>query len=368
MTKPHTTPTLDRPRAKRAIVSEQSRPRPQLVVGLVLALLLSTTVSHGWADEPSERFEYQQVHMGVDFTLIFYAPDQAAANQASKAAFQRIADLNAKLSDYDPESELSKLSQSSGSGTEVTVSDDLWRVLVSGEQLSARTEGAFDVTVGPLVRLWRRARRQHELPSQQRIAEALDGVGHQHIRFQPEEQAVMLARPGMRLDLGAIAKGYATDEALLVLREAGCPRAMIDGSGDLALGDPPPNTKGWKIAIAGRSESSRQPTVSLTLANCGVATSGDVYQFVQIDGRRYSHIVDPQTGLGLTTPSTVTVVAPTGIMADSLASAVSVLGPEAGLQLIEATDDCETLIIVQEGDALQRYESRGMTELLQPQR
>lgn len=365
MTKPYALPKLRWPRAKRAVAGEQSRPRPWGLVGVVLVLLVSGMVSQGVAGETLERFQFQQVHMGVDFTLIFYADGQPAANQASEAAFQRIADLNAKLSDYDPESELSKLSKSSGSDAAVAVSDDLWRVLWAAEELSQRTEGAFDVTVGPIVRLWRRARRQHELPSTDRIADAQKAVGHQNIEFLPEQQAILLARPAMRVDLGAIAKGYATDEALRVLRESGCPRAMVDGSGDLALGDPPPNAKGWKIAIAARSEPSGQPGLTLMLSNCGVATSGDVYQFVEIDGRRYSHIVDPATGLGLTTPSTVTVVAPDGMTADSLASAVSVLGPESGVQLIEDSSGCEALIVVEQNEVLKQFKSSGMDELLQ---
>ncbi len=351
--------------ARPMVESKHSLTRRCHLVGLFLSVLFSAGYSRGVAAEPPERFRFQQVHMGVDFTLIFYAADQDTANLAATAAFKRIAELNATLSDYDPDSELSKLSRTSGTGRQIPVSDDLWRVLVAAEHLSVRTDGAFDVTVGPLARLWRRARRQHELPSKKRIAEALTAVGHQHITFDPACQTVALVREKMRLDLGAIAKGYAADEALLVLRACGCPLAMVDGSGDLAIGDPPPEAQGWKIAIAARDESSGQPKRALSLSNCGVATSGDVYQFVEIDGQRYSHIVDPKTGRGLTTPSTVTVVAPDGMTADSLASAVSVLGPEKGLQLIKETDHAEAIIFVKRDDELQRYQSPGIANLLQ---
>lgn len=302
--------------------------------------------------------------MGVDFTLTFYAPDKRTANQAANAAFARIAELNAKLSDYDPQSELSRLSRTSGSGQAIPLSDELWRVLVRAESLSAQTAGTFDVTVGPLVRLWRRARRQHELPSKERIAQALAAVGHEHIAFDPKAQAVVLARDSMRLDLGAIAKGFATDEALRVLQDAGCPKAMVDGSGDLSLGDPPPGACGWKIAIAERDSQPQQTRFMLVLSNCGVATSGDVYQYVEIDGVRYSHIVDPKTGLGLTTPSSVTVVAADGMTADSLASAVSVLGPKRGIELIEETSGAETIVIVLQDGELNHHYSSGMTALL----
>ncbi len=356
--------TAARQRARLKVVGENNRMRRCFLVGLILSVLFGAGDAHSQATEPLERFRFQQVHMGVDFTLIFYAADQQAANLAAEAAFQRIADLDSTLSDYNPDSELSKLSRTAGSGREIPLSDDLWRVLVAAEQLSVRTEGAFDVTVGPLVRLWRRARRQHELPSKQRINDALAALGHQHIRFYPDRQAVVLSRSKMRLDLGAIAKGFATDEALLALRASGCPRAMVDGSGDLSIGDPPPGAEGWKIAIASRDEESDQPKPRLSLSNCGVATSGDVYQFVEIDGQRYSHIVDTRTGLGLTTPSTVTVVAADGMMADSLASAVSVLGPESGLQLIEQTDKAEAIIVVKQDGRIQRHQSSGMASLI----
>ncbi len=302
--------------------------------------------------------------MGVDFTLTFYAPGQRAANQAANAAFARIEELNAKLSDYDPQSELSRLSRTSGSGQAIPLSDELWRVLVRAESLSAQTAGTFDVTVGPLVRLWRRARRQNELPSEERIAQALAAVGHEHIGFDPKAQSVVLARDSMRLDLGAIAKGFASDEALRVLQDAGCPKAMVDGSGDLSLGDPPPGACGWKIAIAERDAQQQQTRLMLMLSNCGVATSGDVYQYVEIDGVRYSHIVDPKTGLGLTTPSSVTVVAADGMTADSLASAVSVLGPKSGIELIEETSGAEAIVIVLQDAELNRHYSSGISGLL----
>ena len=345
-------------------MSEKSRTRWYFLVGLISNVLLGMGGFSGHAAEPAERFQFQQVHMGVDFTLVFYAEDQLAANRAADAAFKRIAELNAKLSDYDNQSELSKLSRTSGSGREVPVSDDLWRVLVAAEKLSTRTEGAFDVTVGPLARLWRRARRQHELPSTKRIANALRSVGHQYIAFNPATKSIALARENMRLDLGAIAKGFAADEALGVLREWDCPHAMVDGSGDLAIGDPPPGADGWKIAIATRDEAADHPNPTLSLSNCGVATSGDVYQFIEIDGHRYSHIVDPKTGLGLTTPCTVTIVAADGMEADSLASAVSVLGPVRGLRLIEEIDHAEAIIVIQQDGVMRHYKSSGLASLL----
>ncbi|MBD3676579.1 MAG: FAD:protein FMN transferase [Planctomycetaceae bacterium] len=282
--------------------------------------------------------------MGVPFRLVVYATDQRAANKALDAAFKRISDLNDIYSDYDPNSELSRLSRSSGTGEKVSISHELFDILRISERISRQSQGAFDVTVGPYVRLWRRARRQKQLPDTERMAEAKAAVGYQYIRMDAKQQSVELLRENMRLDLGGIAKGYAADEAMRVLREHGIESALIDASGDLLLSDPPPGESSWTIGIAALKSPEGEPTEYLKVANLAVATSGDAYRYVEIDGTRYSHIVDPQTGKGLTTQSSVTVVAPTATLADAWASAVSVLGPGRGLRVLAARDKISALI------------------------
>ena len=299
------------------------------------------------------RFSRSPRQKGVEFRISVYAPSEAVANSGLNAAFARIAALNSVLSDYDSTSELRRLCAAAVPGKPVAVSTDLWRVLSAAQQLALATDGRFDVTVGPLVRLWRRARRQQELPAPARLAAARKLVGHDLVRLHSTGRRVELLQPGMRLDLGGIAKGDAADQALHALAEHGLTRALVDGSGDIAAGDPPPGQPGWRIAIAALKppapaagtgtapEPAQNDTAGLIiLRNAAVATSGDAYQHVEIDGVRYSHIVDPHTGLGLTTPASVTVLASDGMRADALASAVSVLGPKDGLALIDAR--CET--------------------------
>lgn len=273
--------------------------------------------------------------MGVSFRLVLYAPDEASANKAAQAALERVGYLNTLMSDYDSESELMRLCRNSSSGSPVRVSSELFFVLQRSLEMSRLSLGAFDITVGPAVRLWRRARRRHELPSTERLDAARQLVGYQMVRLDAQRQTVELAHPGMRLDLGGIAKGYAADEALKVLKSHGIGRAMIDASGDIVLGDPPPGEHGWRIGIAPLESPEAEPSRFLVLNNASVATSGDAFQHVEIDGVRYSHIIDPKTGLGLTRPASVTVIAADGITSDSLASAVNVLGPEKGLALVE---------------------------------
>ena len=299
-------------------------------------------VSQAVAEE--QRFESSQEQMGVLFNIVLYAEDKVTATKATDAAFARVKQLNDILSDFDPDSELSQLSLASPTKAPVVVGDDLWCVLSRAEEVSRRSDGAFDVTVGPLTRLWRRARRQKKLPTDERLAEARAAVGHQHVQLCKEEHSVGLAKPDMRLDLGGIAKGYAADEALKTLRSFGVMRALVDASGDIALGDPPPKMTGWKIAVA-PLEADAPPSRFLLLHNCAIATSGDAWQYVEVDGRRFSHIVDPHTGIGLTKRSSVTVVAPNCMTADAFASAVSVLGVEKGLALTESEAGVAALIV-----------------------
>lgn len=304
--------------------------------GLAILMVGVSALSAAGQDAQLERFEFQQIRMGVPFRLALYAPDEVSANRAARAAFRRVRHLNSVLSDYDPDSELSRLCRLSGPGRPVKVSDELLLVLSRSLALSRRTDGAFDVTVGPVVKLWRKARRNKTLPPADQLAAALDRVGYRQVRLDLEAGKVALMQEGMQLDLGGIAKGYAADEALRVLAEHGVTRALVDAGGDIVVGDPPPGKRGWTIGIASLDAPDGQPSRYLLLKNAAVATSGDAFQYIQIGGKRYSHLVDPQTGLGLTQRSSVTVIASDGITADSLASAVSVLGPHRGLELIDS--------------------------------
>jgi thiamine biosynthesis lipoprotein len=200
------------------------------------------------------------------------------------------------------------------------------------------------------------------MPKADRREAALSAVGYQHIRLDPEHQTVTLQRPAMRLDLGAVAKGYATDRALQQLRDLGIRHALVNAGGDMSLGRAPPGSRGWRIGVA-PLEAGEEPSRILLLERCGVATSGDAWQYVEINGRRYSHILDPRTGLGLTTRSSVTVVAADGMMADSLASAVSVLGRDKGLALIESTPGASALVVQVIDGQVQTHPSARFSQL-----
>jgi thiamine biosynthesis lipoprotein len=282
-----------------------------------LALLLSAATL--------QPYEAVEPHMGTLFSIKLYAENEQQAKEASHAAFARIAQLDATLSDYRADSELSRVTQTTNS---VRISDDLFAVLRKGQRLSEETDGAFDVTVGPLTHLWRQCRRARSLPNPGVLKDALSRSGFRKMHLDPAAHTVGFDTAGMQLDVGGIAKGYAADEALAVLSKLGIKSALVAASGDLAFSDAPPGEKGWKIGIDALSRA-------LLLSNAAISTSGSTEQNFEVNGVRYSHILDPKTGLGLTTNTTTTVIAPHGIDADGLATAINVLGLENGLAFIE---------------------------------
>jgi FAD:protein FMN transferase len=295
-------------------------------------MLLALVVWLAAADD-LKRFTFREPHMGTTFGIQVYAADEAAARKAAKEAFARVAELNAIMSDYDPASELMRLCGKAG-GAPVKVSGPLFEVLQRAQRVSAETDGAFDVTVGPVVRLWRVARKSATLPDKERLAAARALVGWKLVTLDPKGRTVKLAKEGMRLDLGGIAKGFAADEMLRVLAKHGLTRALVSAGGDLRAGESPPGKDGWTVSILPVDEKKEGPRY-FTLANGAVSTSGDAEQFVEIAGVRYSHIVDPRTGVGLLGRMSATVVAPDGITADSLTKAVAVMGAEKGFAVLK---------------------------------
>lgn len=292
----------------------------------LLGIALLTTATAAAADPGALRlFNFEEPHMGTRITIRLYAENEETATAAAKAAFEKVAALEAVFSDYDATSEVLRL-VAAPHGEPVKVSADLFDATRLAHSLCEQTGGAFDITMGPQVRNWRLARRTGKLPDEAGRAAATTASGFRHLKLDPEARTLTLSVPGMRLDYGGIAKGLAADAALAVLREHGFPRAIVAASGDIALGDPPPDQpEGWKVDIEHRKG---QPQ-SLRLKNRGISTSGDTEQFIEIDGHRYSHIVDPRTGLGLENRLTATVIAPTATLSDALATAACVLGEEA---------------------------------------
>jgi thiamine biosynthesis lipoprotein len=301
----------------------------------VALLVAGSFLSAGSAAGGVERLEFRQVLMGVPVRILVYARDKEPANAAVHAAFDRIRQLNLIFSDYDEDSEISRLTRDYTPGQAVPLSAELASVLAASLEVSRQSQGAFDVTVGPLVGLWRASRRTKRLPTADELTAAKKRVGYEAVHLDLKRRLLTLDKPGMRLDFGGIVKGFAADEARSVLRSHGFTQTLVALSGDISVGDPPPGEPGWKIGVAGKEPAGEEAKDFIWLRNRAVSTAGDAFQFVEIAGQRYSHLVDPKTGLGITRRVSVTVIAPTGLLSDGLDSAAAILGPEKGLKLLE---------------------------------
>ncbi|MGL6225388.1 MAG: FAD:protein FMN transferase [Thermoguttaceae bacterium] len=339
----------------------------------LLILFIGPTMLYGL-----ERFVFEQMQMGVPVKIILYTDSAEKAESVAQKAFNRFEQLNAIMSDYDNESEIVRLARNNDqrfvlfppslTDTEPAtdkeqcvnreegqaqpdedgwfpISNDLFFVLEQARHFGQISKGAFDVTISPLVQIWRRAKRQRKWPRSEEIETARNSLGLPLWELRESDHSIRFAQKGMRLDLGGIAKGYAIDQAFELIQQEGINVVLVDAGGDMRLGDPPMN--GWTVTI-GPLEHDGTPRWSMNLDNRAIASSGDTFQYFELDGKRYSHIIDPRTGFPLVNQALVTVFATTAIEADALASAISVLGPEQGLQLVESLPGISAHIVVQE--------------------
>jgi thiamine biosynthesis lipoprotein len=260
--------------------------------------------------------------MGLPVRLALYATGEPDAMNAARLAFERIAALDRLMSDYRPDSELRRLE--SQAARPVAVSRELFAVVQRAVEISRASGGAFDPTVAPLVALWREARRTGRMPRQEDLDRARALAGSDRIALDAIRLSIRLEQPGMRLDLGGIAKGYILQEALATLRSSGVTRALVESGGDIVVGDAPPGRKGWTIDVS--CGDARFRARASSLANSALSTSGPTNQFIEIDGVRYSHVIDPRTGLGITNPTVAHVIARDAATADALATALTVVG------------------------------------------
>lgn len=337
------------------------------ILQLAIGLLFGTG---SLSAQQLQRFEFSEPHLGTNVQITLYAPTEVVANEAADAGYFRIRELNQVFSDYDGMSETAKLCRSAGTGTQFVVSPDLFDLLTKSLLLSQQTDGAFDVTISPVIKLWRTARRQRVLPDPAQLENAKKLVGWRKIVLRKENQSVELTQTGMLLDFGGIAKGYIAQQACDAVRKSGCPRCLVAVAGDIATGDPPLDANGrelsgWRVGVAPLDKPDGEPSRILSLKNMSVSTSGDAFQFVEINGVRYSHIVDPKTGLGLTHRSSVTTISSNGAIADGLATALTILKTEDGMKLLHQYQGAAALVVVATPDGVNATESPTFRGFLQ---
>lgn len=317
----------------------------------VLAAALPAQAPSARGREPAwQRYEFVSPHMGTLWRLVVHSRSREDARQARLAAWETVAAVDEALSDYREESELSRLNRSG----RLEEPGPLLRAALSASLgVAELTGGAFDPTVGPLVALWRESRRSGRLPEASAVEEARGAVGWRRVRVDGGRVELP---PGGRLDFGGIAKGQAQDLVLEKLRAMGVTRALIDAGGGVAVGDSPPEDPHWVAAVG--SLSGDEVVEQVGLRSAALATSGDLHQFVEIGGRRYSHIVDSRTGLGLTRRVQASVVAPEAITADALATAFTVMEEGAVRDFVENRPPLAArLAVLEEGGRVRVWRS-----------
>ena len=329
------------------------KPLPAAFLTIILAAL-PALLPHRAAAQELERYEYLEHKMAVPVRLILCAPSKEQADRAAEEVYRRFDALNEVMSDWSPESEIIRACRAAQFGEKVPISDDLFRVLALARRYTAITGGAFDASVSPVVKLWRRSRLMGTLPPEPNLTRAKALVGQKNWSLEDAgEKTLSLAEPQVRLDLGGIGKGFAIDEAFELLRAHGLTAVLVDAGGDMRLGAPPPGKQGWTVTLASLQKDA--PLETRVLHDIAIASSGDTFQFVEIDGVRYSHIIDPRRGEPLTERRVVSVLAPTAAEADALASAFTVLGPEGTEALAKEEQSAkdlpgvEAVIVTEEG-------------------
>lgn len=312
-----------------------------------------------------QKFVFEKPAMGSPFTISIFANDSAKAAQTAASAFHCADSLNAIFSDYIDSSELNRLNATSGQNSYVPVSEALFDILKYSLAAARLSGGSYDISMGPVVKLWRNARKEKALPNRDSLKMALRKVGYQYIHLNEVQKSVWLEKKGMLLDLGGLGKGYVAQAALNVIQLKGFKSAMVNAGGKIAIGEAPPGRNGWRIGITVPEEKEELMPHLLLLKSTSVATSGDIYQHLDVNGKRYSHIIDPKTGLGITWQRNVTVIAKDGTISDWLATACSVLSEKKSFQLIKKFPGAALLISEMKDDKLIQKSSSNFKDYLE---
>jgi thiamine biosynthesis lipoprotein len=270
--------------------------------------------------------------MGSAFNLIIVSADSNKANHLARKSYELVDSLNHIFSNYDSSSELSKINASAGL-LPYKMSRAMLDLVQKSQYAYIQSKGAYDISIGPLSSLWRKARKAKLFPEASTVLATKKLVGLNQVKINKRLGTIFLPNANMQLDFGGIAKGYIAQWVINFLKANGIQQALVDAGGDIVMSGPPLNQKGWLIGVNLPETTDQLLNKKLQLSNCSVATSGDVYQFIEYKGVKYSHIINPLTGYGVTNLRNVTIVAKTGATADWLATACSILPIKEAKQL-----------------------------------
>jgi thiamine biosynthesis lipoprotein len=285
--------------------------------------------------------------MGSKFEVTAVHADEARARAAVDAAYAEIERIEAIISEWRESSTVSEINRKAGVEP-VVVPRELFNLIRRANKVSTLTGGAFDITFQTVGRYWNFKSRTSPIPEMATIRAALADTGYRHIILDEEKLSVFLDRPATRIGFGAIGKGYAANRAVFILKEHGVTGGVVNAGGDLVIFGHQEDGKPWRIGIANPLDRDKV-FAWLDVTEQAVVTSGDYENFIEVNGKRLSHILDPRTGLPVEELRSVTIVCPDGELADALATGVSVLGREKGLELVNRLKGVEAMVVDQHG-------------------
>ena len=311
-----------------------------------------------------KKFTFTKTKMGSPFNLIFVASDSIMASVIAQDCFNLIDSLSQIFSDYDTTSEVSKVNANAGLRP-IKMTPALFDLVLLSQEAYIKSHGAYDISIGPLSLLWRKARKKKEFPPASAVDDARKLVAFNQVQINKFSITIYLPKRGMRLDFGGIAKGYIAQWVIDELKNRGITEALADAGGDIVMSSSPLNSKGWLVGVNIPETTDDLLSKQLQLANISVATSGDVYQFMVKNGVKYSHIIDPKTGYGVTSLRNVTVIAPMGGTADWLATACSIL-PMALAKKVAQENHAQLLITTLKKGKVKYYNASSLNKYWAP--
>ena len=325
---------------------------------LIFLLLFPFTLS-----AQLKRFEFPGNKMGSPFNIIFYHTDSVEAVSLARECFLIVDSLNNIFSDYSSESEIGKLALQTDQ-TDIKVSEELFSMIIRSKEAWKRSGKTFDITIGALTQLWRKAKKENRFPSEAEIEAAKDLTGFKNIIINERSKTISFKKPGIRFDFGGIVPGYVAQRVIDFLKTKNVNIALVDASGDIVMSDAPPGKDGWTIGINLPENENEIWDKKLELQNFAVSTSGDVYRYTIHNGIKYSHIIDPRTGYGVTSQRNVTVITKYGADADWLATACSILPIKKALSLAKK-EHAAILIATLKDENITIYKSKSFERYFQ---
>ncbi len=305
-----------------------------------LAFVLSSVAQAEW-------FQRQETIMGTQVGVELWADSPAAGEAAMSSVFADMRRIDALMSTYKPDSEVSRVN-AEAARRPVKVSAELFKLIETAQQYAKLSQGAFDITYASVGYLY--DYRQRRRPSAAQLGQALQAVDYRQLKLNSRERSIAFGRPGMRIDLGGIAKGHAVDRSIELLKAQGITRAMVNAGGDTrVMGDR--FGRPWMVGIRHPDDAGRL-VLRLPLADAAFSTSGDYERYFDEGGQRYHHIINPRTGDSPRALRSVTLISDTATRTDGLSKTVFILGPEAGIEFINRLSDVDAVVVTAAGRVL----------------